>query len=193
LGTSPADTIDFGGYTSHIVVPADVAVPVPGAVPIDVAAAMESYLTLAFATTHRVKIEAGDHVVVLGAGGGIGQASVDVARSLGAHVVAVASTEDKRAAAKEAGAEVVLGYDNLKDDIRADDDRHGPHRHFDAGGGKFRMDHTVPENPVRGIEHDSHVFCQLPTPGRRRPHRSPFANVRYKQRKSNCEHIFIRR
>ncbi|GAB3565249.1 hypothetical protein GCM10027445_10420 [Amycolatopsis endophytica] len=80
---------------------------------------MESYLTLAFATTHRVKIEAGEHVVVLGASGGIGSAAVDVARSLGAHVVAVASTDGKRAAAKEAGADVVLGYDNLKDDIRA--------------------------------------------------------------------------
>jgi NADPH2:quinone reductase len=120
VGTTVATVLShFGGYTSHILVPAEVAVPVPGAVSVDVAAAMESYLTLAFATTHRVKIEAGEHVVVLGASGGIGSAAVDTARSLGAHVVAVASTEDKRAAAKEAGAEVVLGYDNLKDDIRA--------------------------------------------------------------------------
>jgi NADPH:quinone reductase len=120
VGTTVATVLsDFGGYTSHIVVPAEVAVPVPGGVSVDVAAAMESYLTLAFATTHRVKIEAGEHVVVLGASGGIGQAAVDVARGLGAHVVAVASTDDKRAAAKEAGAEMVLGYDNLKDDIRA--------------------------------------------------------------------------
>jgi NADPH:quinone reductase len=56
---------------------------------------------------------------VLGAGGGIGQAAIDVARGLGARVVAVASTEDKRTAAEAAGAQVTLGYDNLKDDIRA--------------------------------------------------------------------------
>ncbi|MTD53789.1 NADPH:quinone oxidoreductase family protein [Amycolatopsis pithecellobii] len=119
VGTTVAAVLShFGGYTSHIVVPAEVAVPVPGAVSVDVAAAMESYLTLAFATTHRITIEAGDHVVVLGASGGIGSAAVDTARSLGAHVIAVASTEDKRAAAKETGADVVLGYDNLKDDIR---------------------------------------------------------------------------
>ncbi|MBB4685716.1 zinc-binding dehydrogenase [Amycolatopsis jiangsuensis] len=120
VGTTVATVLShFGGYASHSVVPAEVAVPVPDAVSVDVAAAMESYLTPAFATTHRVTIATGEHVVVLGASGGIGQAAIDTARSLGAHVVAVASTDDKRAAAKDAGAEVVLGYDNLKDDIRA--------------------------------------------------------------------------
>ncbi|MFJ3772312.1 NADPH:quinone oxidoreductase family protein [Streptomyces sp. NPDC090075] len=121
LGTAVATVLaDFGGYASHVTVPADTVVPLPAAVTPDIAAAaMESYLTLVFATTHRLTIGPGEHVVVLGAGGGIGQAAIDVARSLGARVVAVASTEDKRAAAKAAGAEVTLGYDNLKDDVRA--------------------------------------------------------------------------
>ncbi|WP_228044127.1 NADPH:quinone oxidoreductase family protein [Streptomyces ferrugineus] len=121
VGTEVATVLtDFGGYASHVTVPAGVVVPLPAGVSADIAAAaMESYLTVVFATTHRVTIEPGEQVVVLGAGGGIGQAAIDVARSHGARVVAVASTEDKRTAAKAAGAEVTIGYDHLKDGIRA--------------------------------------------------------------------------
>ncbi|MEQ3552647.1 NADPH:quinone oxidoreductase family protein [Pseudonocardia nematodicida] len=120
VGTDVATVLPaFGGYATHITVPAPLAVPLPAAVtPGTAAAVMESYLTLVFAVTHRVKITRGEQVVVLGAGGGIGQAAVDVARAAGARVIAVASTEDKRAAAEAAGAEVTLGYDNLKDEIR---------------------------------------------------------------------------
>lgn len=109
----------FGGFTSHVVVPADAVTPVPDGVDLDVASStLENYGTLLFAVTERVTIAAGEWVVVLGAGGGIGLAAVDVARSLGARVVAVASTEDKRAAATAAGAEIAIGYDDLKDRIR---------------------------------------------------------------------------
>ena len=57
-----------------------------------------------FGVIHRASIAEGDDVVVLGAGGGIGLAAVDVARSLGARVVAVASSEEKRALALQTGA-----------------------------------------------------------------------------------------
>ncbi|MCO1659805.1 zinc-binding dehydrogenase [Pseudonocardia sp. S2-4] len=110
----------FGGFASHVVVPATDVVPLPDGVDGAVAAAAaESYATLVFAVTHRVTIGAGEWVVVLGAGGGIGLAAVDVARSLGARVVAVASSESKRAAATAAGAEVAIDYTDLKDGIRA--------------------------------------------------------------------------
>ncbi len=109
----------FGGFTSHVVVPADAAATVPDGVDPDVAAStLENYGTLLFAVTERVAIAPGEWVVVLGAGGGIGFAAVDVARSLGARVLAVASTEDKRGAAVAAGAEAAAGYDDLKDRIR---------------------------------------------------------------------------
>lgn len=121
VGTAVAASVTgFGGFTSHVTVPAPLAVPLPAGVDASVAAcAMESYATLVFAVTRRVTIEPGEQVVVLGAGGGIGLAAVDVARSLGARVVAVASSEEKRAAAKAAGAEVTIDYTDLKDAIRA--------------------------------------------------------------------------
>jgi NADPH:quinone reductase len=111
--------MDFGAYTSHVALPAGRVAPVPDGVdPAIAATALESYSTLLFAVTHRVSVESGDHVVVLGAGGGIGLAAVDVARSRGAHVVAVASSEEKQRAALAAGAEHAVGYEDLKNDIR---------------------------------------------------------------------------
>jgi NADPH2:quinone reductase len=55
---------------------------------------------------------------VLGAGGGIGLAAVDVARAAGARVLAAASSEAKRSAALAAGAERAIGYDDLRDRVR---------------------------------------------------------------------------
>ena len=112
--------MDFGCYTSHAVHSAAAVVPVPDDVDMAVAAgAAENYSAMIFAVTKRVAIEPGEHVVVLGAGGSIGLAAVDVAHALGARVVAVASTEEKRAAALAAGSDVAIGYDSLKDAIRS--------------------------------------------------------------------------
>ncbi len=112
--------LGMGGYASHVLLPAAGAVPLPDGVSPQVAVtAVESYSTLVFAVTKRVTIAAGEWVVVLGAGGGIGLAAVDVAHSLGARVLAVASSQEKRDAALAAGAETAIDYEDLKDGIRA--------------------------------------------------------------------------
>ena len=90
-----------------------------GVAPEIAATAIENYSTVVFAVTRRVAIEPGDEVVVLGAGGGIGLAVVDVAHRLGVHVVAVASSQEKRDAAAAAGADTAIDYADLKDAIRA--------------------------------------------------------------------------
>lgn len=109
-----------GGFASHVLLPAEALVPVPDTVNLAVAAsAVENYSTVVFAVTRRVAIAPGENVVVLGAGGAIGLAAVDVAHGLGAVVVAVASSEEKRAAARAAGADVAIDYADLKNSIRA--------------------------------------------------------------------------
>jgi NADPH2:quinone reductase len=115
-------SFDLGGYASHRVLPAQVIVPLPDAVTYAVAAtAVESYATILFALTRRATLRPGEWVLVLGAGGGIGLAAVDVARSLGARVIAAASSQAKRAAAISAGAEVAVDYEieDLKARVRA--------------------------------------------------------------------------
>jgi NADPH:quinone reductase len=86
----------LGGYATHRLLPAEAVVPLPAAVSFEVAAtAVDSYATMLFALTRRTSVWPGEWVVVLGAGGGIGLAAVDVASSLGARVIAAASSRAK--------------------------------------------------------------------------------------------------
>ena len=114
-------TFGMGGYASHWVLPAVAAVPLPDAVTYEVAAtAVESYATVLFALTRRATLQPGEWVLVLGAGGGIGLAAVDVASTLGGNVIAAASSRAKRTAALSAGAQSAIDYgsEDLKARVR---------------------------------------------------------------------------
>ena len=83
-----------GGYASQVVVPAPAAVPIPDNLTAGQAAGLvQSYATMLYALhpAHRPS-PSGEWFAVLGAGGGIGLAAVDLATALGAQVVACAST-----------------------------------------------------------------------------------------------------
>jgi NADPH2:quinone reductase len=71
---------------------------------------MESWGTMNFAFTRRVRLKDGDRVLVLGAGGGIGLAATDIAKAAGAVVIAAASSGAKTAAAAAAGADYLVDY-----------------------------------------------------------------------------------
>ena len=72
-------------------------------------------LTVHFALAHRGRLEAGETVLVHGAGGGIGIAATQFAVARGARVIAVASTEEKRALALKAGASDAIAPEGFKD------------------------------------------------------------------------------
>lgn len=108
----------LGGFASHVELAAGGVVPIPGDLSYGQAAALvQSYGTMLFAMTRRMQVRAGEWVLVLGAGGGIGLAAIDVARHLGAHVIAAASSDDKLAAARAAGAEATIAYE--AEDLKA--------------------------------------------------------------------------
>jgi NADPH2:quinone reductase len=108
----------LGGFASHVELAAGGVVPIPGDLSYGQAAALvQSYGTMLFALTVRTQVRAGEWVLVLGAGGGIGLAAIDVARHLGARVIAAASTDDKLAAARAAGAEATIAYES--EDLKA--------------------------------------------------------------------------
>lgn len=110
----------FGGYASQVAVPTEAAFPVPDGVTMGQAATLvQSYATALFALTRRTKVAPGEWVAVLGAGGGVGLATVDVSKALGAKVVACASSADKLDAARAAGADATVAYEDGGVDLKA--------------------------------------------------------------------------
>ncbi|MEZ5255543.1 MAG: zinc-binding dehydrogenase [Ilumatobacteraceae bacterium] len=77
---------------------------------------LQVYGTAWFALKHRTVVRPGEVMLVSGAGGGVGLAAIDVARSLGAEVIAVASSEEKRALAMQAGAFAAI--DPTSEDVK---------------------------------------------------------------------------
>ncbi len=104
--------IGWGGFAEQVAVPALSVIPMPGALDFGQAATLvQSYSTVLFALTRRTSVAPGEWVLVLGAGGGIGLAAVDVARALGARVIAAASSDARLDAARAMGAEAVIEYE----------------------------------------------------------------------------------
>ena len=112
-----------GAMAEKAVCPAALAFPLPDGVDFDAAAAMGlAYLTAYLALTRRGALQAGEVVMVNGASGGVGLASVSLAKALGASVVlAGLTTPSKGDAVKAAGADAIidLTVDDLKDNLRA--------------------------------------------------------------------------
>ena len=78
---------------------------------------MQSYLTGWFALTQRITTTPGQRLLVLGAGGGVGLAAVDIGTALGLEVYAAASSPAKLELARAAGATVLL--DSSSEDVKA--------------------------------------------------------------------------
>ncbi|MGC9270151.1 NADPH:quinone oxidoreductase family protein [Acidiphilium sp.] len=107
-----------GGFAEKIALNAHLCVPIPAQVPYDVAAGF----MLAFCTAHHALIDrggvaSGDTVLVLGAAGGVGLASVEIAKARGATVIAAASSDAKLVICRERGADLTINY--TTEDLRA--------------------------------------------------------------------------
>ncbi len=111
----------LGGYASQVAANALGLTRVPDALTTGQAAAFgQSYCTALFSLRERAHLRPGETVLVLGAGGGVGLAAIDVAKALGATVIAAASSSDKLASAVAAGADHTIDYsaESLKDRAR---------------------------------------------------------------------------
>jgi NADPH:quinone reductase len=120
-GDRVAGTVAVGAFAERVVAPAAALWRVPdGADLADAAAFRVTYLTSYHALRSVADARPGDWVVVLGAAGGVGLAAVDVARMLGARVIAAASGPDKLAVCRARGADEVVDYarEDLKNAIK---------------------------------------------------------------------------
>ncbi len=110
------------GCAEYAIAPAALTVRLPDAVSFEQGATVPlNYLTALHALRDRAVLRAGETVLVFGAAGGVGVAAVQVARALGAHVIAVGSTPEKRAFALACGAAAAVDTvaDGWRDRLKA--------------------------------------------------------------------------
>jgi len=118
VGTRVAVFGGQGGLAEHGVFPVDRLVPVPDAMPSDVAAGfIVAWSTSHLALTHRARLVRGERLVVLGAAGGVGLTAVELGEKMGAEVVAVARGDAKLAVARDHGAHHLIDAEDP--DLRA--------------------------------------------------------------------------
>lgn len=111
VGDRVTGTGMFGAFAEEVVVPAASLSPTPEAVDDRAAAAFGvAYRTAYHALRSMARVRSGDEVVVLGAGGGVGLAAVQLGVLLSASVTAVASTGEKLAAAQSYGAAHLVNH-----------------------------------------------------------------------------------
>jgi len=114
--------LDWGGLAEEVVARASTVYPLPADSVATLPFLPAIHLPNAYGTAYgalrwRAAIKSGETVLVTGAAGAVGVAAVELARHLGARVIAAASTPDKQAFALAHGAHAALGYDRLRDQV----------------------------------------------------------------------------
>lgn len=133
-----------GGFGTHTVAPAALCMPLPAGFPaVDAAAFIMIYATSHHALVDRAQLKAGETVLVLGAAGGVGTAAIQIAKAMGARVIAAASTDEKCALCRSIGADATINYTThalpnaFRDAVKAATDGKGPDVIYDPVGGDF--------------------------------------------------------
>lgn len=141
----------FGGFAEQVVVEAGRVIPMPDEMNFETAAAfVMTYGTSHYALKDRAHLQAGETLLVLGAGGGVGLAAVELGKAMGARVIAAASTDEKLAICKQHGADDVINYttEDLKERAKALTDGNGVDVVYDPVGGDYA------ESALRAIAWD---------------------------------------
>jgi len=135
-GDRVAAVTSLGAYAELAKAHQNTVMPVPaGADAGEIAALLCGYGTSHHALKQRAALKAGETLAVTGAAGLTGLAAVQIGKAMGAKVIAIASNEEKRKVALAAGADVALGYENLKDTLKEATDGEGADVVFDPVGG----------------------------------------------------------
>jgi NADPH2:quinone reductase len=130
----------YGGFAEEAIVTPDRLMKRPEHLDPVVAAGFSiTYGTAIHALVQRAAIKPGETLLVLGAGGGVGLAAVEIGKLLGARVIAAASSDEKLAAAREQGAEETINYasESLRDRVKELTGGRGVDVAFDPVGGDF--------------------------------------------------------
>ena len=129
-----------GCYAEYVLANRAQVVPIPDAMPADVAAGfVMTYGTSHHALKQRGRLQPGETLLVLGAAGGVGLTAVELGKVMGATVIAAASTDEKLALCRDYGADETINYtdSNLKDEVKRLTGGKGPDVIYDPVGDRF--------------------------------------------------------
>ena len=151
VGDKVIATSQIGGFAEQCVAPEYATIEMANSMSFPQAAGFSiTYGTSYYALKQRANLQAGETVLVLGAAGGVGIATIQIAKAMGAKVIAAASSEEKLDFACEAGADMRINYSNepLKDKIKELTGGKGADVIYDPVGG------DLSEQAFRGIAWD---------------------------------------
>jgi NADPH2:quinone reductase len=138
VGDAVATIAGTGGFATHACVDAALVMPLPSGFAFDDAAAF----VLTYGTTHhalidRAQLKASETVLVLGAAGGVGTAAIQIAKLVGARVIAAASTDAKCGLCHQIGADDTINYSttNLREALKSLTGSRGVDVVYDPVGG----------------------------------------------------------
>jgi len=140
IGQHVACLSGTGGFATHAIAAANICMPLPSEFPfVDAAAFSMIYGTSYHALLDRGQLKAGETVLILGAAGGVGTSAIQIAKDVGARVIAAASSDEKCVLCQSLGADATINYstENLREAIKALTNGKGPDVIYDPVGGAF--------------------------------------------------------
>lgn len=142
VGQNVACLSGTGGFATHVIAPAAQCMSLPVELGhIDAAAFIMTYGTSWHALMDRGQLKAGETVLILGAAGGVGTAAIQIAKAVGARVIAAASTDEKCELCRSIGADATINYSAhavptaFRDAIKMATGGKGPDVIYDPVGG----------------------------------------------------------
>ena len=139
VGDEVISTLQTGAFASEVVT-SENSTFLKGNMSFEQAAGFAlTYGTSYYALKQRARLVAGETVLVLGAAGGVGVATIQLAKAMGAKVIAAASNDTKLDFAEEAGADLRINYtnENLKERVKELTNGQGADVIYDPVGGDF--------------------------------------------------------
>ncbi len=149
IGDRVAALSQLSGYAEQAVVQEKSVFKIPTNMSFDDSCALLcAYGTSHYALKQRAQLQKNELLVVLGASGSTGIAAIQIGKIIGAKVIAVSSNPEKQKIAKDNGADISIGYDNLKEELKSISKGKGVDVIFDPVGGDI-FD-TVARTMARG-------------------------------------------
>ena len=136
IGDRVAALSQLSGYAEQAVVEEKSVFKIPTNMSFDDSCALLcAYGTSHYALKQRAQLQKNELLVVLGASGSTGIAAIQIGKIIGAKVIAVSSNPEKQKIAKDNGADISIGYDNLKEELKSISKGKGVDVIFDPVGG----------------------------------------------------------